>query len=153
MMPLSSSGGTSWKGINTSNSQQTFQPWYSASGSYGYTIGQFYLIASGVGTEMQFGSSTTAAQRTDYKIGTALGTAPESGLFSTGLGSYAGGSVSFSGAISAGGSGTINEMGFFMALCNTSTAQQIIMMFHDILGSGVGYSAGNTLNGSYSISL
>ena len=107
----------------------------------------------GAGTQFQLGSSTTAPTRADYKINTALGTAPESGLFSTGIGSYASGYVSIGGAISAGGSGTVNETGVFgYWFSATNSTPYSFMLFHDVLSSGVSYVAGNTLYVSYSIS-
>ena len=106
------------------------------------------------GTEMQLGSGTTAAMRTDYAIETALGSAPESGRFSTTQGSYNAGYVSFAGAITAGGSGMVNETGFFGAW-NTNADNNVsrFMLFRDILGSSVNYTAGNILNCSYSIAV
>jgi hypothetical protein len=111
------------------------------------------------GTLLQLGSSTTAATRIDYKINTALGTAPESGLFATGNGVYGGSSgsgaasMSFSGSVSAGGTGTVNEAGFFGQFTMISGTITTFMLFHDVLSSGVAYVAGNILPLSYSIQL
>jgi hypothetical protein len=49
--------------------------------------------ATSAGVKFQVDSGTTAAARTDYKIQTAFGTAPESDMFAVGWGSYAAGTV------------------------------------------------------------
>lgn len=122
------------------------------------TFGTFNAYTSGdafsVGTQIQLGSGSTAAVLADYNIETAFGTAPESGRFSTGAGGAGGGAISFSGAISAGGADTVNEMGWFGCWIylngNTSTLGYFLLC-HDILSSGVAFVAGDTLNASYSI--
>lgn len=107
------------------------------------------------GTWLQVGTGTTPAARGDYIIETAFGTAPENARFGSSPGGYGAGSgsLSFSGAVSAGGSGTVNEQGFFMQGFNTSQQNKIVMWFHDILGSGVAFVAGNTINASYGVTL
>lgn len=132
---------------DVANSSQTFKTISASSGYFNtYDIVQ-------IGTRLQVGSGSTAAARANYAIQTAFGTSPESGRFATGVGSYAAGYVSLSGAISAGGSGTVNETGFFGVWANTANAQKEIMLFHDILGAGVGFVAGNSIIVSYSIAL
>lgn len=107
-----------------------------------------------VGTRFQVGSGTTSAARGDYKIQTAFTVAPESGVFSTGDGSYAAGNVSCSAAITAGGSGTVNETGFFGTWYSyVAAASYDFMLFHDILAAGVAFAAGQIITVSYSISL
>jgi hypothetical protein len=121
-----------------------------------YNGTNFFLSGStggSLGTYLQLGSGTTAATRADYKITTALGTAPESGQFATSNGIYGGGAMSFSGSVSAGGAGTVNETGFFGSWISTNGTTYVIMLFHDILSSGVAYVAGNILPLSYSIQM
>lgn len=139
---------------DVTNSAQTFMI-YSNAPATNTTLAFGYDNAGSTGTQIQLGSGTTAAARTNYAIQTAFGTAPENARFATGAGSYGGGADSFSGAISAGGAGTVNEMGFFAVWATTTAAAGIktVMLFHDILSSGVAFVAGNTLNASYSITL
>ncbi len=107
------------------------------------------------GTVLQVGSGSTAAARANYAIQTAFGTAPENTQFGCSVGSYGGGAISFSGAVTAGGSGTVNETGFFAVFNygNSTPSYATFMLFHDILGSGVSFVAGNSLIVSYSITL
>ena len=66
-------------------------------------------------------------------IETALGSAPESGRFSTTHGSYSVGYVSFADAIIAGGSGSVNETDFFGGWNHTGDITVYrFMLFHDI---------------------
>lgn len=112
-----------------------------------------YSTGIATGTKMQVGSGTTPATRADYNIETAFGTAPESGLFNTGSGSYGAGTITFSGSVSAGGSGTVNEVGFFATWLNSVATAKTIMLFHDILTSGVPFTPGQSITAEYSISL
>ena len=107
------------------------------------------------GTWLRVGSGTTPAAPGNYEIETAFGTAPENARFGTSPGGYGAGSnaLSFSGAVSAGGSGTVNEQGFYMQGFNTSQQNKIFMFFHDILPSGVAFVAGQTINSSYGVTL
>ena len=118
------------------------------------THGFQYGAAGGspTGTQVQVGSGSSDPARSDYAIQTAFGAAPENAAFDTGSGSYSSGYVSFSGAITAGGSGTINETGFF-GKWYLYNASYLFMLFHDKLTSGVAFTAGQTLNVSYSIEL
>ena len=61
----------------------------------------------------------------------------------------------FSEAISAGGSGTVNETGFFgyWWFQDNSGTLHTYMLFHDILGAGVAFVAGNTINLSYATTM
>jgi len=110
--------------------------------------------ACAIGTVLQLGQGTSPAARDNHVIESALGSAPENAIFGTSNGGYAigTGSLSFSGAISAGGSGTVNEMGFHGRFGLSGVAYSF-MFFHDILASGVAFVAGNTLNASYAIIL
>ena len=105
----------------------------------------------GCGTNIGIGSGTTTADRADYNIETAFGTSPESTVFGTTTGSYAAGYISFSGAVTAGGSGTVNETGVFGFWYYSSYAN--FMLFHDNLETGQPFTAGQTINCSYSIDL
>ena len=121
---------------------------------YTYQIGGTQAFNGGTpGTLLQLGSGTTAAARADYKIQTALGTAPENTQFATSNGIYGGGSISFSASVSAGGSGTVTESGFFGNWDVYTYGMFIFMLFHDILASGVPYVAGNILPVSYSVQI
>lgn len=107
-----------------------------------------------LGTLMQVGSGVTAATRADYAIETALGTAPEDDIFDTGSGSYAAGSIGVSGAISAGGAGTINETLMVFKL-HESVGSNVadVALFHDILASGEAFVLGETITVTYTINL
>jgi len=105
------------------------------------------------GTYVRIGSSTANPARGDYNVGSAFATSPESGYINTNSGSYASGVVSLSGSLTAGGSGTVNETGLFLTCIDDNTQQVTWMMFHDLLGSGVSFVAGNTLTTSYSINI
>lgn len=105
------------------------------------------------GSSLKLGSGVTAATRTDFDIETDLPTAPESGFFDTGSGSYAVGSISLAGALTAGGAGTINEVGLFGTWQNDLATIDQVMLFHDILVSGESFVLGNTLTAAYTINL
>jgi len=105
-----------------------------------------------LGTKMRVGSGVTPAARDDYDIETALGTAPEDDVFDSGVGSYAVGTISVAGAITAGGAGTINETGFYGAFGYGTTVTDF-MLFHDILVAGEAFVLGNTITVAYTINL
>ena len=138
--------------IDITNTSQTFNFYSDGSPSPNHVLFN-NLSTYAIGTQLQVGSGTTAAARTNYAIETPFGNAPENTRFSTGAGSYASAAISFSGAISAGGAGTVNEMGFFGYWPPVSEVPKTIMLFHDILSSGVPFVAAETLNASYSILL
>lgn len=147
--PVATYSGGVFKDI--ANVSKTINVFGQAAGSaynYGYS-------ALACGTLLQLGSGTTAAARSNYAIQTALGTAPENTTFGTGYGSYAAGTgyVNFASSITAGGSGTVNETGFFGRWVDQTQSLVTIMLFHDILGSGVAFIAGNSLIVSYSIAI
>jgi len=122
---------------------------FATSGNYPFNM-YFYQKC---GTQLMVGSNATTATRADYTVGTAFGTAPESGLFDTSTGSYAAGYISFSGAVTAGGSGTVNETGFYGYWAGNSADSYSFMLFHDNLETGQPFTAGQTINCSYSIDL
>jgi len=113
----------------------------------------FNTAVNSPGTYIQVGSGSTAAARANYKIETAFGTAPESAVFGSGAGSYAAGVINFSAAITAGGSGTVTETGLFAQWALASTGISTFMLFHDILASGVPFTAAQLINVAYSITL
>ena len=112
----------------------------------------WYASASSYWT-IQFGSGTTAAARNNYAIQTAFATSPESTKFQCGPGAYAAGVISFGNLITAGGSGTINEIGLFNLCGWLNGWSGNTMMTHDILGSGVAFVAGNPLVGTFAINI
>ncbi len=113
-----------------------------------YAQNQF---AGALGMQMQVGSGVTPAARANTKIETAFGTAPESGRFGASNAGYGGGTMSISGSTGAGGAGTVNETGLFAVWNYGYGLSDTFMLFHDILGVGVAFVAGNTLLVSYSI--
>jgi hypothetical protein len=102
---------------------------------------------------IQFGSGTTAASRNNYAIQTAFATPPESTKFQCGPGAYASGVISFGNLITAGGSGTINEIGLFAQQRMSDAAYRHYMITHDILSSGVAFVAGNPLVGTFALNI
>jgi hypothetical protein len=105
------------------------------------------------GIQIQFGSGSTAAARTNYSIQTALGNAPENTRFPSGAGAYANNYVSFGNVIIAGGSGTINEIGLFGFWYWLAGVQDTYMLCRDVLGAGVSYVAGNPLVGTFTLGI
>jgi len=108
-----------------------------------------------VGGMMRIGSGTTPPARGDYKIETPFTVAPESDYFEAGTASYAAGVITISAGITAGGSGTINETGFFGKMTDGGdyTVSRMIMLFHDAISPSVSFSAGDSITVEYSISL
>jgi len=102
---------------------------------------------------IQFGSGTTAAARNNYSIQTAFATPPESTKFQCGPGAYASGVISFGNLITAGGSGTINEISLFSQQRMSDAAYRHYMITRDILSSGVAFVAGNPLVGTFAITI
>lgn len=102
---------------------------------------------------IQFGSGTTAAARNNYAIQTAFATPPESTKFQCGPGAYASGVISFGNLITAGGSGTINEITLFVQQRMSDAAYRHYMITRDILSSGVAFVAGNPLVGTFAINI
>ena len=106
------------------------------------------------GTRIQVGSGTTAPARADYKIETAFGTAPESAVFETGAGSYAAGSMSVAGSITAGGAGTVNETVLFGHWFNEEHNNALdYALFHDAISPGVPFIAAQDITDTYTITL
>jgi len=112
-----------------------------------------HTSGSDIGGHMRIGSGTTAPARGDYGIETPFTVAPESDYFDAGTGVYSAGTITISGSITAGGSGTINEAGFFFKLRDAASLLRIIMLFHDAISPGVSFSAGDPITVEYSISL
>jgi len=128
---------------DTGNNARTLQ-------AYG---GNVFDNVNSMGTRLQLGSSSTTPARTDIAIGTALPTAPESGVFGSGAGSYASGVVSWSASVTAGGAGTVRESGFFGYFGDNVGTLRTIMLFHDLISPVVPYVAGNVLTCSYSMNV
>ena len=108
-----------------------------------------------LGTQIQVGGGSTTAARTDYAIETPLSTSPEDALFDTGTGSYATGTISLAGAITAGGTETINEV-ILAAKWHYGAAASgnaVFALFHDILVSGEAFTPGQTITAAYTINL
>lgn len=118
------------------------------SAGVGYSpSGYTFNGSNSAGTQIQFGSGTTAPTRTNYAMQTPLGNAPENARFPSGSAVYANLYVTFGNVIVAGGSGTINEIGMFgywlWSGLNT------FLLARDVLGAGVSYVAGNPLVGTF----
>ena len=107
-----------------------------------------------IGSLLQVGAGTTAATRADENVETAFGTAPEDDVFDSGTGVYAVGTISLSGALTAGGAGTINETCLFGAwVYGAGSVLANFLLFHDILVSGEAFVLGNTITVAYTINL
>lgn len=113
----------------------------------------FNLSAYATGSYVQVGKGQTPPLRSNYNIETAFGTAPESGVFGSGAGSYAAGTISFSASVTAGGSDTAYETGFFGRWIDQTQALVTIMLFHDLLASGVPFTPGKLLVTSYAMAI
>ena len=122
-------------------------------GQYSATVSVLFNGIAAGGTQIQFGSGVTAAARTNFAIQTPLVTAPESGKFGSGNAAGINGTISFGNTISAGGSGTINEIGLFGYFNWNSGSNYTFMLTHDILGAGVAFVAGNPLVGTFAITV
>lgn len=110
------------------------------------------MAAQALGSNIKVGSGISAAARNDYDIETAFIVGPEDTEFDTGPGSYAAGAISIAGAITAGGAGTINEVGLFGVWSYTAAAG-LFMLFHDILAAGEAFVLGETITVTYTINL
>lgn len=123
---------------------------------YGNLTGGTYIFnPSGytVGTKIKVGSGTTAPARANFQLETAFATAPESGYFNTGDGSYAAGIINASGSITAGGSGTINETILAYDITNSNGVVKTIVLFRDAISPGKAFVAGQLINVAYTVNL
>ena len=136
---------------NDANVAKPLCVWRNASGYRSFNNG--LGISINCGSYVRMGSSTANPTRADYNVGAALGSSPENGWLPTNSGSYVNNLVSLAGAITAGGSGTVNETGLFLTCIDDNSQAVNWMIFHDLLGSGVSFVAGNALTASYSISI
>ena len=102
-------------------------------------------------TYIKFGQGTVTPQRTDVNIGSVLGSLPEKGTNNTCTGNYGHGVASWGGAVYASGAGTVSEMGWFWQFKDISSVIHSCLMFHDLLGTPVPYSAGDKLIGVYAV--
>lgn len=127
---------------NTSNTAKQFT--FSYATYYGSSRYNAYND-SGAGTQFQFGSSSAVATRSQYCVQSALLAAPESGRFNTGPAFASSACVlSFSGGVTAGGSGSINELCLF-AYWNYQGAYDTFMLARDVLAAPVIYAAQDRL--------
>ena len=138
--PLAAIGGYTL--YDTTNTART-----NASNAYSNN----FNYTNSAGFQIQFGAGTTAAARTNYSIQTGFTTAPEKNPFGCGSASYANGNISFGNLITAGGSGTINEIGLFGYFYWPYGSLFLFMLTHDILGQGVSFVGGNPLVGTFAI--
>jgi hypothetical protein len=141
--PASVSGCTDYNLTNGTRTLYIYGPSYT------------YLFTGGnSGTQMQVGQGAYGGLA-DYNIGSAFPTSPESGRFSTGTGSWAAGTITVSGSITAGGSGTISESGLF-AYWNYGTGSwtyDTFMICHDNVSPTVPFTAGKSITVQYSWSM
>lgn len=140
VVSLSDTGGAPRNVIAITSSNAQHKSWNNPSAS-----------SINTGSQIQIGSGVTAPTRADVAIETAFGTAPESGLFNTGSGSYAVGAITFSGSISSGGAGTINEALYAIALVDSGGTQRKVAACHDAT-TATAFIAGKSITVQYSIS-
>jgi len=122
---------------------------------YGTTGSLFNDTASNIGSGLRVGSGSTPPARTDFKIETAFGTAPESLNFVIGsnpIFNTAQGFFKTAGTITAGGSGTINES-IHELLLNALGVTIVFSMFRDIISPAQAFIAGQTISLEYTIQL
>ncbi len=105
------------------------------------------FFTSPAGFIFQFGSGTTAPARTNYQMQTPFLGSPEMNKFNVGSSSYAGNTISFANVITAGGSGTINEVGVFFQtwMWDSNSVQRVFLLIRDVLGTGISFVAGNPI--------
>ncbi len=103
------------------------------------------------GTWLQLGSSVAAPARSDTAIGTALGTAPESAKFVSGVASYSAGSgtITVSGSLTSGGAGTINEAVCIEGGVTSAGAVILLCIAHDTT-TATPYTASKSITLQYS---
>jgi hypothetical protein len=121
---------------------------FGASASSAYPFNYSFVAT---GAYLQVGKGQTTPQRFNYNIETAFGTSPENAVFGAGAGSYSTGVISFSSSVTAGGSDTAYETGFFGRWCDYGQNLCTIMLFHDLLASGVPFVPGKSLVTSYAM--
>ncbi len=114
---------------------------------YGLTTGPVPSNSQGL-TYDPWNRTFTTGLVSNYIFGTDPST-----KFQCGPGAYAAGVISFGNLITAGGSGTINEIGLFNLCSWYNGWGSHTMMTHDILSSGVAFVAGNPLVGTFAINI
>jgi len=106
-----------------------------------------------VGSALQVGSGTTAANNTDFNIETAFGSSPEDSVFGLGGSPYNEGlnQINASAGIVAGGAGTVNESAWHLFSTGSSFAElnKSYMWFHDSISPGVAFVGTQTITVSY----
>jgi hypothetical protein len=105
------------------------------------------FFSSPAGFIFQFGAGTTTPARTNYQMQTPFLGSPEMNKFNVGSSSYAGNTISFANVITAGGSGTINEVGVFFQtwMWDSNSVQRVFLLIRDVLGTGISFVAGNPI--------
>lgn len=105
--------------------------------------------------KVRMGSGVTAPARSDFKIQTALISAPESGYLVTNAGAWTVSNTVIyqADANPTGGTGTVNEAGSFEGWWYTVGSEAVFMLTHDAISPGVPFTAGKLLRASYIWSL
>ncbi len=120
------------------------------------TVFNFRTSGGARGVLIQVGSGSTPPARTDFDIETAFATAPESINF-TGVSdpvySSALGNFKFLAAITAGGSGTINESILLSFWQNTANVAKSFVHFRDIISPGQAFVPGQSIALEYTVQL
>jgi len=143
--PINNTQGITATSNDIGNTIRTFRVWTNATGG-----GVFSSGGTSEGTQMQLGTGTTAPTRADVAITTAFGTAPESGQFSTGGGSYGGGTTTVSGSLTSGGVGTVNEGLLIHKAADTGAALRQWSLAHD-LTTATPFIANKSITAQWSI--
>jgi len=142
-MPLiKDTGGTDRTFASYGN--ETFRPWNRT----GFIGSQ--------GMQVRVGSGSTAPLRNDFKIETALITAPESGninattnpVWNSGLGNF-----KYLGSVTAGGSGTINESILLGNWLDNTGNIRSQALFRDIISPASSFIVGQSIALEYTIQL
>lgn len=105
--------------------------------------------------ELLIGSGITVPARTDFNVETAFGTAPESLaiLSSNPVWNSSLGNFKNAGAITAGGSGTINESVLRSIWDDTTSVTRGFSLYRDIISPGQSFIAGQTIALEYTVQL
>ena len=112
-------------------------------------------FSTGASMFHQVGSGSSSPARTDFKIQTAFGTAPEDAIFApsnpvfnSGLGNFK--SI---GSITAGGAGTINESVMISRWRDGGNNNRFFALFRDIISPFQSFIAGQSIALEYTVQL
>lgn len=97
------------------------------------------------GMWFQLGSGSTSPSRSNYCIETAFATAPENAKFEGSWGMHTSGFCINAGAISAGGSGTINESAAMTRWATNNNDEYFFAIVRDAISPGVSFVASDVL--------